>query len=96
MSTKMRVITIDDSASTRAVIKSFLLDSEYEVVASIKYGVEGVKAYGEIKPDLVMLDIVMPGQGGKETLRQIISSDNSARVVMVSSVGTEEAVHECL
>jgi len=94
--TKKRVISIDDSASTRAVIKNFLTDSNYELVASLKDGVEGARVYTEMKPDLVLLDIVMPIQSGKDTLRQILAGDSSARVVMVSSLGTEEAVHECL
>ncbi len=55
-----------------------------------------VERFAEIKPDIVLLDLIMPGQSGVETLSRILAIDPDAFVVIVSSLGTEEAVHECL
>ena len=48
------------------------------------------------RPDLVFLDIVMPEITGIDTLERLLQADTGARVVMVSSVGTEDTVRDCL
>lgn len=49
-----------------------------------------------LSPDIVLLDLVMPGRSGREVLRQLRAADPGISVVIVSSVGTEDAVRECL
>jgi two-component system chemotaxis response regulator CheY len=65
-------------------------------VASERDGRRAVQKFQEIRPDIVLLDLIMPGQSGVETLGQILQIDPKACVVMISSLGTEDAVHECL
>lgn len=96
MDTTYRVMAVDDSAFTLMIISTYLETSEFEVVESLRSGAEAVRRFKEIEPDLVLLDLVMPGLSGKDTLRQILSHRPEASVVMVSSLGTEEAVRECL
>jgi two-component system chemotaxis response regulator CheY len=94
--TKRTVMTVDDSAAILTIIAAYLEDSEFNVVASERDGRQAVERFQEIRPDIVLLDLIMPGQSGMETLSQILALDPDTCVVMISSLGTEDAVHECL
>lgn len=94
--TRARVMTVDDSAAILTIIAAYLEGSEFEVVASERDGRKAVNTFREIKPDIVLLDLIMPGQSGMETLEQLLAIDPDATVVIVSSLGTESAVHDCL
>jgi two-component system chemotaxis response regulator CheY len=91
-----RVMTVDDSAAILTIIAAYLEDSEFEVVAAERDGVMAVERFAQERPDIVLLDLIMPGQSGVETLGRILAIDPDAFVVIVSSLGTEDAVHECL
>lgn len=93
---KRTVMTVDDSAAILTIIAAYLEDSEFEVIASERDGRRAVERFRDARPEIVLLDLIMPGQSGMETLEQILSVDPDACVVMVSSLGTEDAVHECL
>ena len=93
---RVSVMTVDDSAAILTIIAAYLEDSEFNVVASERDGRRAVEQFEEIRPDVVLLDLIMPGQSGVETLSQILAIDPDACVVMISSLGTEDAVHECL
>lgn len=92
----VNVMTVDDSAAILTIIAAYLEDSEFDVVASERDGRRAVQRFQEIKPDIVLLDLIMPGQSGVETLGQILQIDPEACVVMISSLGTEDVIHECL
>lgn len=94
--TQVNVMTVDDSAAILTIIAAYLEGSEFNVVASERDGRRAVQRFDEIRPDIVLLDLIMPGQSGVETLGQILKIDPAACVVMISSLGTEDAVHECL
>lgn len=94
--TKVSVMTVDDSAAILTIIAAYLEDSEFSVIASERDGRRAVQRFEEIRPDIVLLDLIMPGQSGVETLAQILAIDPDACIVMISSLGTEDAVHECL
>jgi len=91
-----RVMTVDDSAAILTIIAAFLEDSEFDVVAAERDGITAVERFAQERPDIVLLDLIMPGQTGVETLGRILAIDPDAFVVIVSSLGTEDAVHECL
>ncbi len=94
--TPRTVMTVDDSAAILTIIAAYLEDSEFKVIASERDGRRAVEVFREIRPDIVLLDLIMPGQSGMETLSQILALDPDTCVVMVSSLGTEDAVHQCL
>jgi two-component system chemotaxis response regulator CheY len=93
---RWRVMTVDDSAAILTIIAAYLEDSEFEVVAAERDGIMAVERFAQERPDIVLLDLIMPGQSGVETLGRILAIDPDAFVVIVSSLGTEDAVHECL
>lgn len=96
MGEKKRVLVVDDSNFLRNSLKKILEGSGYEVVGTAENGLEAVTKYKELKPDLVMLDIIMPQMNGLETLKLIRSVDPNANVVMVSSMSTQESVTDCI
>ena len=93
---KVSVMAVDDSKTMLAMIAAQLRDSNFEVVTTASSGLEAVEKYKQFKPQLVLLDIVMPEVTGIDTLVQLLQTDTAARVVMVSSVGTEDTVKDCL
>lgn len=96
MSKKYKILIVDDSAAMRMMITASLQDSEFEVVGAAKDGQQALQLYKEVSPDLVLLDIVMPGMSGVEALGHIMALDKNAVVVMASSMGTEDAVQGAL
>ena len=93
---KVSVLAVDDSKTMLAMIASQLRESDFEIVATASSGLEALHKYQEIRPKLVLLDIVMPEITGVDTLERLLASDENARVIMVSSAGTEDMVRDCL
>lgn len=91
-----RVLAVDDSLLMRKQVEKILRETDYELVGTATNGEEAVAKFKELRPDLVLMDIVMPRMSGKEALKEILEVDPGARVIMVSSLGTDEAVTECL
>jgi two-component system chemotaxis response regulator CheY len=89
-------LIVDDSAFMRFHLRR-LMDSIENVIASeAANGNEAIVEYGRLKPDIVLMDIVMPGLEGVETVRRICEADPAARVIMISSVSYREKVQEAL
>ena len=91
-----RVLIADDSAFMRTVIKGVLAKAGYEIAGEAESGEEVAEKYGELKPDLVTLDIVMMGNGGLQAAKGILSRDPSAKVLMVSSMGQQALVVDAI
>jgi two-component system chemotaxis response regulator CheY len=89
-------MAIDDSKTMLALIAAYLKDSDFEVVATALSGQEALTKYQKHKPALVLLDLVMPEMTGTEILQRLRAADQDVCVVMVSSMGTEETIQECL
>lgn len=89
-------LIVDDSAFMRFHLKRLMDAFENVVAREAANGNEAVSEYERFKPDIVLMDIVMPGQGGIETVRQICAHDPAARVIMISSLSYQEKVEEAL
>jgi two-component system chemotaxis response regulator CheY len=87
---------VDDSAAMRMLIKASLQGSEFDVVAEAKDGEDAIQNFKVSAPDLVLLDIVMPGMDGVAALKKILAMNKNAVVIMVSSMGTEDSVQEAI
>ena len=78
-----RLIVVDDSALIRQAIDS-ILNSRYEVVASVPDGKTAITAVAGFAPELVLLDISMPGINGFEAARQIKRASPLTLIIFVS------------
>lgn len=88
------ILIIDDSPFVALQISEMLAEEEYEIVGNAKNGTDGVTMYQELKPDIVILDIVMPGIDGIETAKLLLEEDPEARIIMLSSLFDEETMKE--
>ncbi|SNS05094.1 two-component system, chemotaxis family, response regulator CheY [Anaerovirgula multivorans] len=91
-----KVLIIDDAAFMRMSIKMMLEKNGFEVVGEAEDGIEGVKKYKKLKPDIVTMDITMPTMTGLEALINIKEFDPQAKIVMVSAMGQENMVREAI
>lgn len=91
---KKRIMIVDDSRVIEVQMEKLLEETEYEVVAYCKDGEEAIARYGEVLPDLVTMDIIMPGMDGLETAEAILEDYPDARIVMVSSLAYDDTIHE--
>jgi DNA-binding NarL/FixJ family response regulator len=81
----MRVLLIDDSPTFLQAIASLVRAwSDVELVSVASSGEEGLARAAEVRPDLVLVDVVMPGLDGFETTRRLKALPTPARVVVVS------------
>jgi two-component system chemotaxis response regulator CheB len=91
MSAPVRVLVVDDSALMRKLIPQILAtDSSIQVVGTAMDGNFGLKKIEELKPQVVTLDLEMPGMGGLDMLKEIMRS-HRVPVIVVSSHSTEGA-----
>ncbi|HWT53251.1 MAG TPA: response regulator transcription factor [Rhodocyclaceae bacterium] len=85
----IRILLIDDHSLLRSGIRLLLeKQADFEVVAEAGDGIEGVKRAQQHKPDVVLLDLNMPGLSGLETL-QLLVQDNPATAVVILTVSEE-------
>lgn len=85
MATPIRVLLVDDHTLFRSGIKALLLrEPGFEVVGEAGDGLEGVKRAISLQPDVVLLDLHMPGLSGKEAVQLILEDFPQARVVMLT------------
>lgn len=89
-----RVMAVDDSRMVYMQMKKILADTDYEVAAYCRDGEEALAMYGEVLPDLVTMDIIMPGMDGLETAQAILEEHPEARIIMVSSLAYDDTFEE--
>lgn len=82
----IRVMLVDDHAVVRMGFKLLLQGADdIEVVAEAESGEEAIKRYPLIKPDVVVMDISMPGIGGLEAVSRLLAKDPAAKVLILSA-----------
>jgi Chemotaxis response regulator containing a CheY-like receiver domain and a methylesterase domain len=89
------IMVVDDSPFASKQIKDIVEENGYEVIGYAKNGEEGVRMYDELKPDIVILDIIMPGIDGLETAQILMKNNPKVKILMLSSLcdsGTLEEV----
>jgi len=91
-----KILIADDSPQMRKSLREILEKHKYDVVGEAGTGIETIKLFNELLPDIVMLDIIMPQLGGIETLRMIRSLDKNLKIIMVSALDSLDRVKECL
>lgn len=81
-----RVMLVDDHAVVRMGFRMLLgAKGEVDVVAEAGSGEEALQAYAQTKPDVVVMDLSMPGMGGLEAVRRLLAQDPKARVLALSA-----------
>lgn len=90
------ILIVDDSRTSRKILKGILESEGYEVVGEATNGQEGYDRYVELKPDVVTMDITMPVLDGIEALKKIKGEYPDAKVVMVTAAGQKTKMVEAV
>ena len=89
-----KIVIVDDSRIAQLQLQEILAGTDYEVAACCQNGEEALDIYDKVNPDLVTMDIVMPGMDGLDTARLILKAHPNARVLMVSSLAYDDTINE--
>lgn len=92
----LNVMIVDDAAFMRRVLRMILEDIGHRVVAEASNGLEAVQMYRIVKPELVTMDITMPEMDGICALKEILSFDPTAKVIMCSAMGQRHLIMEAI
>jgi len=92
----MRVLLIDDHALVRKGIETLLHSRGIDIAASVGSGQEGIEKARELKPDIILLDMKMPGMTGPETLQKLRSEKIETPVLMLTMSREEQDLAEAL
>ncbi|MDE6950704.1 MAG: response regulator [Lachnospiraceae bacterium] len=91
---KKRIMIVDDSRMLLMQLQHILSETEYEVAAYCQDGETAITKYEEILPDLVTMDIIMPGIDGLEAAKAILEVHPDAKIVMLSSLVYDDTIEE--
>ncbi len=90
------VLIVDDSRTSRRILKDILDRAGYKVAGEAINGKEGVAYYVKFQPDIVTMDITMPEMDGIEALRQIKRENPEAKVIMITAAGQKDKMMEAV
>ncbi len=89
----IRLLLIDDHAIVRQGLKMFLeLTDDFEIVGEGETGEDAVRLAAELRPDIILLDLAMPGMNGIEAARSILQADPEARIMILTSFSDNDDV----
>ncbi|MFG3246103.1 response regulator [Streptomyces sp. NPDC048187] len=93
MAEAIKVLLVDDHQVVRRGLRTFLeVQDDIEVVGEAADGAEGVDRAQELRPDVILMDVKMPGTDGVDALRRLRELDNHARVLVVTSFTEQRTV----
>ena len=82
-----RILIVDDAAFMRMMLKDILEKNGYQVIGEASNGLKAVELYKKDRPDIVTMDITMPEMDGIEALKEIMTFDPKANIIMCSAMG---------
>ena len=81
-----KVLIVDDSTVIRKALNKFLEQYEVEIVGSASNGTTALEMFESQKPDIVTLDITMPGLDGFHVLKEMIKKDKKVKVIVITAL----------
>jgi two-component system, chemotaxis family, chemotaxis protein CheY len=86
------ILIIDDSAVQRTILRKILEKEAHEIAGDSSSGQDAIKMYKEVKPDIVLLDIVLFDANGIAILDELMNYDSNANVIMCSSTALRNVI----
>ena len=78
------------------MIQSVLETHGHQIAGVARNGLEAFEKYKELKPDIVLMDILMPGMDGMQSIKKIMEYDQKAKIVVVTALGRPELMKEAV
>lgn len=91
-----RILLADDAAFMRMMLKNILVPAGYDVVGEANNGKEAIAKFKELKPDMLIMDMVMPEMGGIDALKHIMAEFPDGNVLICSAIGQQALVIEAI
>lgn len=91
-----KILTIEDSAFERKALINMLKRGGFTEVIEAETGEEGIESYKKEKPDIVLLDLRLPGMDGIECFKKLKQADPRVKVIVVTIVTRQDSVDECM
>ena len=91
-----RIVIADDASFMRMMLKNILVAGGYDVVGEAANGREAIQKYKELKPDLLISDMVMPEMGGIDVLKNLVTEFPNANIIICSAIGQQALVIEAI
>ena len=97
MSESIRVMIADDHQLVRQGLAALLsVKPGFEVVGQAKSGVEAIELAWSLEPDIILMDLLMPGMNGIDATREIKSKNPDARILIITSFAEDENVYQAI
>lgn len=93
---RLRLMVVDDHPMWRDAVERDLQDAGFEVVATAATGDEAIARFPAARPEVVVLDLQIPGPNGVEVTAKVLAADPAARVLILSASGEQEDVLEAV
>jgi two-component system chemotaxis response regulator CheY len=91
-----KILVVDDALFMRTILKDILSSNGFTNIAEAGDGAAAIDSYKKSRPDLVTMDINMPGTDGIQALKSIMAHDPTAKVIMVTSVEQKQIVQDAI
>lgn len=90
-----KILIVDDDVNACLLLKSFLEELDHDIIVSHS-GADALEKVNNLKPDIMLLDLIMNGIDGMEVLRRVRLFDKNIGIIMVSAVMNEKICQEAL
>lgn len=91
-----RVLVIDDAEYARDILKKILVSGGYEIAGEAGDGEAGVSEFSRTRPDIVIVDMIMPKMNGIETIRAIKKIQPDVKILVISADGQMTHIEEAI
>lgn len=91
----MRILVVDDAPFIVRALRDSLEARGFEIHEA-QSGEEAISVYRELRPDVVLMDILMPGMNGISVTREIVNIDPSANIIVITAIGKPGLEKECI
>ncbi len=91
-----RVMIADDSKAIRIMLKDIILNGKHELIAEAADGAEAVEKFVDLKPDVLLLDLVLPKKDGLTALKKIKEINPNAKIIMITVLDNKQMIQDCI